>query len=56
MRYTAATTAGITAAVGGQAGGHAEAAGAMIDIEQEEAFIMSAKKVLLKKSLEERIV
>ena len=42
--------------VNGQAGGHHEAAGALIDTEQETEFIESAKRVLSMQAMEEKIV
>lgn len=46
----------ITEMVGGDAGGHIDAAGAIIQTEREEEFIDAAKKVLRKECLEERVV
>ncbi len=45
----------ITEKVGGQAGGHARAAGALIPTEKEKEFIESAREVLSKKALEEKV-
>lgn len=41
--------------VGGEAGGHLEAAGAVIPIEKEQEFLTAAKEVLRKVSQEERV-
>ncbi len=41
--------------VGGQAGGHHEAAGAIIRTEKEEAFVAEARRYLAEKRLEENI-
>ena len=46
----------ITDEVGGEAGGHVDAAGAIIPIEKEEAFIDVAKKILKREHIEERVV
>jgi len=45
----------IVAAVGGEAGGHQQAAGALIDSSKEEAFTRTATEVLRKKFLEEKV-
>jgi len=45
----------ITDKVGGEAGGHARAAGALIETEKEKEFIEAAKEVLGKASLEEKV-
>ncbi len=42
--------------VGGDAGGHMNAAGAIIPAEKEEEFIATAKEILRKECLEERVV
>jgi single-stranded-DNA-specific exonuclease len=46
----------ITKQVGGEAGGHAYAAGAIISTEDEDKFIEAAKAVLSKHALEEKFV
>ena len=43
----------ITEKVGGEAGGHAFAAGAMIKEDKVDEFVKEAKRVLSKKGLEE---
>ncbi len=45
----------ITSRVGGQAGGHHEAAGAIIKTEKEEEFIIEARRYLSEKRLEEKV-
>jgi single-stranded-DNA-specific exonuclease len=42
--------------VGGEAGGHLEAAGAIIPLDKEEEFIAAAKEILRSLSLEERVL
>ncbi len=46
----------IAEAVDGQAGGHNDAAGALIDTEREAEFIDAAKRILEMKAMEEKIV
>lgn len=46
----------ITGQVGGEAGGHAEASGAIIPFEKEEEFVAVATDVLRKRSMEERVL
>jgi alanyl-tRNA synthetase len=46
----------ITRQVGGEAGGHQYAAGAIISTEDEDKFIETAKTVLSRHSLEENLV
>jgi nanoRNase/pAp phosphatase (c-di-AMP/oligoRNAs hydrolase) len=46
----------ITKQVGGEAGGHQYAAGAIINTEKEEVFIEDAKRVLAKRTMEEKVV
>jgi len=46
----------ITKQVGGEAGGHMQAAGAIISTENEDTFIEAAKRTLQKKALEENFV
>ncbi len=46
----------ITRQVGGEAGGHVYAAGAMIDTSNEEKFVETAKIILSKHALEEKFV
>ena len=43
----------ITDSVGGEAGGHIHAAGALISTDKETAFIETAKEILVKKAMEE---
>jgi len=45
----------IIAKTGGEAGGHINAAGALIPIEKEQEFIETAKQILNKKGMEENI-
>ena len=48
--------ADITKQVGGEAGGHMYAAGAIIPTEKEQPFIETAQRVLEKRSIEEKLV
>ena len=45
----------ITEKVGGEAGGHENAAGAIIKTDKEEEFIKESKEILEKVSLEENV-
>jgi nanoRNase/pAp phosphatase (c-di-AMP/oligoRNAs hydrolase) len=46
----------ITGQVGGEAGGHSEASGAIIPFEKEEEFVAAATEILRKRSMEERVL
>jgi nanoRNase/pAp phosphatase (c-di-AMP/oligoRNAs hydrolase) len=46
----------ITKQIGGEAGGHMYAAGAIIPTEKEQEFIEAAQRVLEKKGIEEKLV
>ncbi|MBS3097976.1 DHH family phosphoesterase [Candidatus Woesearchaeota archaeon] len=46
----------VTDKVGGEAGGHKQAAGALIATEKEKEFIKAAKEILTQRAIEEKVV